>query len=127
MLQFYWLGYSCKKPSWMRFSDLTSRIRCFFVCQTGVNEIAGGRGELFSLLSILNSSLPSLHPSSHSALHYGRPCPPRRGKGGLAKVVNGQPEHVIGAHPCIVNVLQDETLLETHNLVIICLQTHTQR
>ncbi len=80
---------------------------------------------MFSLLSILNSSLPSLHTSSHSALLYGRPCPPEWG-GGLAKVVTGQPEHVIGAHPCIVNVLQDETLMETHDGVVICLQTHTQ-
>lgn len=67
----------------------------------------------------------SRHTSSYSALHYGCPCPPQW-EGGLAKVVNGQPEHVIGAHPCIVNVLQDETLLETNNLVIICLQTHTK-
>lgn len=78
-------------------------------------------GGMSCSLSILNS----LHTSSYSALHYGRPCPPQW-EGGLAKVVNGQPEHVIGAHPCIVNVLQDETLLETHNLVIICLQTHTK-
>lgn len=78
---------------------------------------------MFSLFSILNSSL---HTSSHSALHYDRPCPPEWG-GGLAKVVNGQPEHVIGAHPCIVNVLQDETLMETHDGVVICLQTHTQK
>lgn len=76
---------------------------------------------MFYLLSILNSSL---HTSSHGALHYGRPCPPEW-RGGLAKVVNGQPEHVIGAHPRIVNVLQDETLMETHDGVIICLQTHT--
>lgn len=44
---------------------------------------------------------------------------------GLAKVVNGQPEHVIGAHPCIVNVLEDETLMETHDWVIVRLQTDT--
>lgn len=44
----------------------------------------------------------------------------QRGEGGLAKVVNSQPEHVIGAHPCIVNVLQDETLMETHDGVVIC-------
>lgn len=53
------------------------------------------------------SVLSSLHPQifaplppyfSHSAHHYGRPCPPEW-DGGLAEVVNGQPEHVIGAHP----------------------------
>jgi len=64
----------------------------------------------------------------------GRPCPPEWGGGGgggavgwLAKVVNGQPEHVIGAHPRIVNVLQEETLMETHDRVVIYLRTHTGR
>lgn len=89
-----------------------------FACLS--NETAGGRDERFPLLSIFDSSLPSLHTSSQSALHYGRPCPPEWGWG-LAKVVNGQPEHVIGAHPCIVNVLQEETLMKTHDGVIICL------
>lgn len=76
----------------------------------------GGRDEC-SLFS-------SLH-TSHSDLHYGCPCPPKWRRR-LTEIVNGQPEHVIGAHPCIVNVLQDETLMETHNGVFICLQTHTQ-
>lgn len=44
-----------------------------------------------------------------------------RGAGGLAKVVDGQPEHVIGAHPRLVNVLQDEALVESHDGVIVYL------
>lgn len=54
------------------------------------------------------------------------PLPTTVGRG-LAKVMNCQPEHVIGAHPCIVNVLQDETLMKTHDRVIICLQIHRKK
>lgn len=32
-----------------------------------------------------------------------------------------QAEHVIGANPRLVNVLQDEALMESHNGVIVCL------
>lgn len=66
-----------------------------------------------SLFSFLNIS--------HSDLYYSCPCPPKWRPGGLAKVVNGQPEYVIGAHPCIVYVLQEENLMETYNVVFICL------
>lgn len=79
----------------------------------------GGRDE--------RSLCSSLH-ISHSDLHYGCPCPPKWRRR-LTEIVNGQPEHVIGAHPCIVNVLQDETLMETHNGVFICFKlsyNHTQ-
>lgn len=69
------------------------------------------------------SSPPSIFHTV--TFHYGCPCPPKWRRR-LTEIVNGQPEHVIGAHPCIVNVLQDETLMETHNGVFICLQTHTQ-
>lgn len=112
------------KPTWMRFSDWHLESGVWLVCQTGVNETAGGRDECSRF------SPSSTPPSPPSILHHTVPftmaAPAHQsGEGGLAKVVNGQPEHVIGAHPCIVNVLQDETLMETHDGVIICLQTHT--
>lgn len=40
----------------------------------------------------------------------------------LAKVVYRQAEHVIGAHPCFINVLQDEALMKSHDGVVICLE-----
>lgn len=123
MLQFYWLGWSENPPGWGSVIDIYSPV---FACLSNRHKWDSWReGWLFSRLSILNSSLPSLHTSSYSALHYGRPCPPKWGRG-LAKVVNGQPEHVIGAHPWIINVLQKETLMETNDGVIICLPTHTK-
>lgn len=48
---------------------------------------------------------------------------PAHQSGELSKVVNGQPEHVIGAHPRTVNVLQEETLMETHDGVVVYLRT----
>lgn len=119
-LHFYWLGWSeihLDDVQWV-----TSTIRCLLVCQTGLNETVGGRDGC-SLHP--HSSLPSLHSSSYNALHYCCPCPPEWGRG-LGKVVNGQPEHVIGAHPWIINVLQDKTLMETHDGIFICLQTHKE-
>ena len=44
----------------------------------------------------------------------------------LAKVVERQPKHVIGAHPCIINIFQDKTLVKSHDGIIICLWTKTQ-
>ncbi len=41
--------------------------------------------------------------------------------GRLTKIVQRQAEHVIGANPRLVNVLQDEALMESHDGVIICL------
>lgn len=70
---------------------------------------------------------PTSTPPAPSILHHSVPftvttpahqC--MKGGGGLAKVVNGQPEHVVGTHPRIVNILQDETLMETHDGVVIC-------
>lgn len=88
--------------------------------QTGADETVGGREGGLPPLLLLPSSLshpPSL--SSHSAPSlWPRPCPPEHG-GRLAKVVKSQPEHVIGAHPRVVNVLQDETLVEAHDGVFI--------
>lgn len=109
-----WAGWKPHRGEIRRF---TSTVRC---CQMGLNETAGGGGWA---LAPLPSSWP---PYFISALHYDRPCPPAR-SGRLTKVVNGQPEHVIGAHPSIINVLQDETLMETYDLVFICLQTTAKR
>lgn len=71
-------------------------------------------------------SLLSTPPSPPSILHHtvpismAAPAHQSEESGELAKVVNGKPEHVIGAHPRIVNVLQDETLMETHDGVVVC-------
>lgn len=71
----------------------------------------------------LRPQLP-LH-TSHSALLYGCPRLPEQGAD-LTKVVDGQPEHVIGAHPSIINVLEDETLMESHNGVVIYLRSEAE-
>lgn len=48
--------------------------------------------------------------------------------GHLTKIVQRQAEHVIGANPRLVNVLQDEALMESHDGVIICLdKAETQK
>lgn len=91
---------------------LTSRIRCF--CW---------RGEGDKLFSSLHPELLSLHVITSCPSSIWSPCPPQLARR-LTKVVNGQPKHVIGAHPRIASVLQDETLVETHNMVIISLQIH---
>lgn len=72
-------------------------------------------------MSALSSPPSILHTVTFTMAAPAR----QKQKGRLTEVVNGQPEHVIGAHPCVINVLQDETLMETHNGVFICLQTHT--
>lgn len=67
-------------------------------------------------------SAPSCRPSHPSVAHMDEGGVRREsGAGGLAKVVDGQPEHVIGAHPRLVNVLQDEALVESHDGVIVYL------
>lgn len=43
----------------------------------------------------------------------------------LAKIVQCQPEHIVGTHPGIVNVLQEEHLVEAHDGVLVGL--HKQR
>ena len=40
----------------------------------------------------------------------------------LAKIVYRQAERVIGAHPCVINVLQYEALMKSHDWVVICLE-----
>lgn len=80
--QFYWLWWSEKETTWMRFSDwhLESGV-CLF-SQAGVNERAGGRDEC----SLFLSPFPSLRTSSRDALHYGRPSPPEWRRGSYPKL-----------------------------------------
>lgn len=114
------ISWAGRRPHLGEIRRFTSTVRCLLGGQMGLNETAGGGR--WALAPLPNSWPPFLI----SALHYDRPCPPAQ-TGGLTKVVNGQPEHVIGAHPSIINVLQDETLMETYDLVFICLQKQKKK
>ena len=89
-------------PAPRRILGLESSIRCCSV-KTGADEVEGG-------LEVCSTPAP---PSQVLL--------PTRGGRGLSKVVQSQPEHIIGAYPCVVNVLQDKTLVESYDRVIVCL------
>lgn len=81
------------------------------------------------LLSVMNEGLIDRYRR-----HQGGPHPPPSPTsllltmGHLTKIVQRQTEHVIGANPRLINVLQDEALMESHDGVIICLdKAETQR